>query len=394
MIDGNYSFATELAHFGEDTKHHGAVIPPIYQNSLFTFDRMEDMLDNMYNNPAGPPYHYSRVSNPTLDLLEQKVAHFEGGDACKVFAAGMTAVTVAIMSAVKAGDHVVSVDGIYGPAKVLLTSYLAKFGVECTLVDGRDTQAIIDACRPNTTLIYLESPTSLTFRVQDVPEIANFARSKGIMTMIDSTYNTPIHMKPMEQGVDVVIHSLTKYYGGHSNATGGAIIGSKTYMDKLIRTEVQMMGALLGPMQAWLFTQGSRTMQIRLKQHETTGNKVAAWLEKQPEVKVVHHLGLDSYAQKDVVQRTMMGTSGLFAFEAKDAQDSKVMDFCNRLKLFGRGISWGGFESLVVAQKIQPMDYAEPTWFIRLFCGLEDPEDLIADIRNALVALKPSMVNV
>jgi cystathionine beta-lyase/cystathionine gamma-synthase len=265
---------------------------------------------------------------------------------------------------------------------------LEKFGVECTLVDGRDTQQVIDACRENTSLIYLESPTSLTFRIQDIGEIAKFARSKGITTMIDSTYNTPIHMRPLDFGIDVVIHSLTKYYGGHSNATAGAVIGSKAFIHGLITKEVLMMGALLGPFQSWLITQGSRTLKVRLKEHESTGNAVASWLEQQPEVKVVHHLGLDSYAQKDLFKKTMKGSSGLFAFEVNTKDKAKVMDFCNRLKLFGKGISWGGFESLVVASHVKPMDYAEPEWFIRLFCGLEEPEDLIADVQGALVALR------
>jgi len=383
-----YGFSTDLAHYGEDEKHHGAVIPPIYQNSLFVFDTMEELHDCMYNNPGGPPHHYSRVSNPTLELLETKLAHFEGGEACKVFAAGMTAVYLAIQSCVGQGDHIVSVDGIYGPTRVLLTDYLKRFGVDCTLVDGRDTQAIIDACRPNTKLIYLETPTSITFRLQDVPAICAFAKEKGITTIVDSTYNTPIHMKPIEMGADIVVHSLTKYYGGHSNAMGGAIIGSKKYIDKLVKKEVLMFGALLPPMQAWLFTQGTRTLKLRLKQHEIAGNLVANWLEQQPEVKAVHHLGLDSYPQKDLFRATMKGSSGLFSVEFKSREKAKIFDFTNRLKLFGRGISWGAFESLVVASHVRPVDYAEAEWFVRIFCGLEDPEDLIKDIDQALAALR------
>lgn len=383
-----YGFSTDLAHFGEDEKHHGAVIPPIYQNSLFVFDTMEELHACMYGNPGGPPHHYSRVSNPTTELLETKLAHFEGGEACKVFAAGMTAVYLAIQSCVKQGDHIVAVDGIYGPTRVMVTDYLKRFGVECTIVDGRNTQAIIDACQENTTLIYLETPTSITFRIQDVPAICAFAKEKGITTIVDSTYNSPIHMKPLEMGADIVVHSLTKYYGGHSNAMGGAIIGSKEYIDRLVKKEVLMFGALLPPMQAWLFTQGTRTLKLRLKQHEIAGNQVASWLEQQPEVKAVHHLGLDSYPQKSLFHQTMKGSSGLFSFEAKTREKSKVFDFCNRLKLFGRGISWGAFESLVVASHVKPIDYAESEWFVRLFCGLEDPEDLIADIEQALPALR------
>ena len=383
-----YGFSTDLAHFGEDAKDHGAVIAPIYQNSLFVFDTMEELHECMYKNPGGPPHHYSRVSNPTLELLEAKLAHFEGGDACKVFAAGMTAVYLAIQSCVQAGDHIVSVDGIYGPTKVLVTDYLKRFGIDCTIVDGRDTQAIIDACRPNTKLIYLETPTSITFRLQDVPAICAFARSKGITTIVDSTYNTPIHMKPLEHGADIVIQSLSKYYGGHANAMGGAIIGSQNYIDRLTNDEIPMMGGLLPPFQAWLFTQGSRTLKIRLKQHEATANQVAKWLENQPEIKIVHHVGLESYAQRDVFLRTMNGSSGIFSFEPKTRDKAKVMAFCNRLNLFGRGIGWGAFESLVVAYELHPIDYREPEWFIRIYCGLEEPEDLIADIAQAITELR------
>lgn len=383
----SYGFSTELAHFGEAGKHLGAVIPPIYQNTTFVFETMEELHEAIFENPGGPPYHYSRIGNPSVDLLEQKLAHFEGGEACKAFAAGMTAIAYAVLSCVNSGDHVVTVDGIYGPAKAFLTEFLQKFGVECTLVDGRDTQAVLDACKSNTTLIYLETPTSNTFRLQDVPAICAFAREKGIKTIVDSTYNTPIHMKPLEQGADVVIQSLSKYYGGHASAMGGAVIGSKEFVSGLSNHLIPMMGGLLPPFQAWLFTQGSRTLNLRLKQHEATANQVATWLEQQSEVKVVHHLGLDSYAQRDVFQRTMKGSSGIFSFEPATRDKAKVMAFCNRLKLFGRGIGWGAFESLVVAYEIQPIDYAEPSWFVRLFCGLEDADDLIADLAQALPAL-------
>ena len=381
-------FATDLAHFGEAEKHQGAVISPIYQNTTFVFDTMEGLHEALFNKPGGPPYHYSRVGNPSTDLLERKLAHFESGEACKVFAAGMTAVTFAIMSCVKQGDHIVTVDGIYGPAKAFLTEFLTKFGVECTIVDGRNTQAVIDACRPNTTLIYLESPTSNTFRLQDVPAICSSAKQKGIKTIVDNTYNTPIHMKPLEHGADIVIQSLSKYYGGHANAMGGAIIGSQNYIDRLTNDEIPMMGGLLPPFQAWLFTQGSRTLKIRLKQHEATANQVAKWLENQPEIKIVHHVGLESYAQRDVFLRTMNGSSGIFSFEPKTRDKAKVMAFCNRLNLFGRGIGWGAFESLVVAYELHPIDYREPEWFIRIYCGLEEPEDLIADIAQAITELR------
>ena len=195
-------------------------------------------------------------------------------------------------------------------------------------------------------------------------------------------------MKPLEHGADIVIQSLSKYYGGHANAMGGAIIGSQNYIDRLTNDEIPMMGGLLPPFQAWLFTQGSRTLKIRLKQHEATANQVAKWLENQPEIKIVHHVGLESYAQRDVFLRTMNGSSGIFSFEPKTRDKAKVMAFCNRLNLFGRGIGWGAFESLVVAYELHPIDYREPEWFIRIYCGLEEPEDLIADIAQAITELR------
>ena len=387
--DSLYGVNTQLAHFGETTTGDGCpVVPPIYQNSLFVYEKMEDLLHNMHNNPAGPPFHYSRVGNPSLHLAETKLANLEGGEAAKVFNSGMTAIAMAILSAVSQGKHVVCMDGCYGPVRGLLTSYLPKFGVSATFVDGRDTEAIFAAVQDNTCLIYLESPTSLTFRLQDVPEVARRAKELGILTMIDNTYNTALHMKPIEMGVDVVCHSCTKYYAGHSDITAGVVIGTHAFIDRLIKEEVLMMGALLGPMQAWLLTRGTRTVGLRLKQHEIVANEVATWLEQQPEIKVVYHLGLDSYPQKDLYKKLMKGSGGLFSFETHTQDRDKIMEFCNRLKLFGRGISWGGFESLVVAVHVQTIEQTEPVWLVRFYCGLEDSADLIADISNALPALR------
>lgn len=388
-IDGLYGVNTQIAHFAEETTGDGRpVIPPIFQNSLFVYEKMEDLIDNMVNNPIGPPHVYSRVSNPTLDLVEQKLANLEGGEMAKVFTSGITAISMAILSVVSQGAHVVCVDGCYGPVRTLLTDYLTRFGVTSTFVDGRDTDAIFDAVQPNTKLIYLESPTSLTFRLQDLPEVGRRARELGVLTMIDNTYNTALHLRPMDFGIDVVCHSCTKYYAGHSDLTAGVVIGSKEFITNLMKNEVMHMGALLGPFQAWLLTRGTRTVGVRLRQHQETANTVAAWLESQPEIKVVHHLGLDSYPQKDLFKKMMKGSGGLFSFEPVTQDRAKIMAFCNALKLFGRGISWGGFESLVVASHVCPLEQSEPTWLIRLYTGLEDAEDLQQDIENALSCLR------
>jgi cystathionine beta-lyase len=386
-LDRELGLNTLLQHLGEEEKIRGAVTPPLFQNSLFLFDTMEDLLDNMVNHPAGPKHHYSRISNPTVDLVETKIAMLEGTEACKVFGTGMGAISAAIMSCVKAGSHIVASDTCYGPVRDFVSKYLERFGISYTWVDGRCVEEFYDAVRPETSMIYLETPSSLFFRLQDVEPIAKFARERGITTIMDNTYNTPLHMKPASLGVDMVVHSGTKYFGGHSDLTAGVVCCSSERAEQIIRGEIAYFGAVLHPFSAWLMHRGLRTLPLRLPRHEQTGNSIAAWLEDRPEVDVVHHLGLPSYPQRELVKKMMSGTGGLFSFEPKVQDEAKVMAFCNALKLFGRGISWGGFESLVVAINCQPLGYSEPRWVVRLFCGFEDPEDLIADLEQALVHL-------
>ncbi|HSI71992.1 MAG TPA: PLP-dependent aspartate aminotransferase family protein [Fimbriimonas sp.] len=382
-----YGLNTMLAHYGEEEKLKGAVTPPIFQNSLFVFPTMEELLEAMYDTPAGPPHHYSRVGNPTTALAEKKIAKLEGAEACKLFGTGMGAISAAVISCVKAGSHVIAADTCYGPVRDFVSKYLDRFGVTYTWVDGRCPEEFFDAIRPETSLIYLESPSSLVFRLQDIEAVAKFARQKGIATIMDNTYNTPLHMQPLSVGVDMVVHSGTKYFGGHSDITAGAVATSNERANKMIRGEIAYFGAILHPFSAWLLNRGLRTLPLRLKRHEETANTIAAWLDDRPEIDVVHHLGLPSYPQRDLMRKMMTGTGGLFSFEPKVQDEAKVMAFANSLKLFQRGISWGGHESLVVALKCQPLGYTEERWIVRLFCGLEDAPDLIRDLDQALAHL-------
>jgi cystathionine gamma-lyase len=383
----NLGFDTLIAHFGEEEKIHGAVVPPIFQNSLFLFDQVEDLLDALTKNPLGPPHHYSRLTNPSVDLAEQKIARLEGTQACKLIGSGMGALSTAIMSSVEAGSHVVALDTAYQPVRTLLTNYLSHLGVTVTYVGGEDTDELLDAIRPETSVVYLEAPSSLMFRLQDVPTITRETRARGITTVFDNTYNTPLHMNPHAMGVDLVCHSCSKYLGGHSDITAGAVCGTRERIDRITKREVNLLGNILHPFQAWLLVRGMRTLSLRLKRHEATANALAAWLEERTEIERVHHISLPSFPQRDLYQSLMRGSGGLFSFEPKVQDDAKVFAFCNALKLFGRGISWGGFESLVVPQKVSPLNYQEPRWIIRLFCGLEDAEDLMRDVEGALSAL-------
>jgi cystathionine beta-lyase/cystathionine gamma-synthase len=378
---------TALAHFGEEVKHQGAVVPAIFQTSLFVFDTIEEFASGIQGNPQGPPFHYSRIGNPSVDLAERKIARLEGTDACKLFGSGQGAITAAIMSCVSSGAHVVAVDTCYGPTRTLLADYLSKFGVQTTFVTGTDPDEVIGAIRAETTIVYLESPSSLLFRMQDVGQIAAYCRDRGIVTMIDNTYNTPVNFNPASLGVDYVLHSATKYLGGHSDLTAGAVCTNQERIDRFSRLEVNLLGSLLAPFPAWLLTRGMRTLGIRMKRHQETGNVVAGWLEQQPQVERLTHLGLESYPQRELFLRQMRGSSSLFSFEPRMQDRDKVIEFVEALSLFQIGVSWGGFESLVVPIEVKPDNWSEPRWIVRLFCGLEEPEDLIADLRRTLPIL-------
>jgi len=388
-LDVNWQLGvgTRLAHWGEEEKIGGAVVPPLFQNSLFVFETSDELLQALSQHTIREPHHYSRLSNPTIELAEKKIAMLENAECCKVTGCGQAAIANAIMSAVEGGSHVIAVDTVYRPGRILLEDYLNRFGVETTFVSGLDTDELLDAIRPNTSLIYLESPSSLMFRVQDIPTIAREARAKGITTMIDNTYCTPLLMNPLEMGIDLVVHSATKYFGGHSDLTAGAICGDQRLIDRITRREGDLFGNILHPFTAWLLVRGLRTLHVRLKYHEASANLLAGWLEDRPEIEVVHHVGLASHPQHRLIRQMMRGSTGLFSFEPKVQDPERVKAFVDALKLFGKGVSWGGFESLAIPLPVKPLGYDEQRWIVRLFCGLEDVEDLRRDVEQALVHL-------
>lgn len=379
---------TILQHLGEEDHLYGAVVPPIFQNSLFVHDSCADFERSF--DPASTDerrYSYSRVGNPTLEVVERKMAALEHCESAKVFGSGMAAISAAILSCVQSGSHVVCVDTVYGPSRIFLTDYLSRFGVTTTIVSGLDVDEVLSAVRPETTLILLESPSTFVFRMQDLRAIASFARERGIATATDNSYSTPIFQTPADQGVDIVLHSATKYLGGHSDLTAGVLACSRERMTKIIANEVSLLGGALAPFPAWLLLRGLRTLAIRMRAHEAAGNAVARWLSARPEVECVNHVGLPSHPQRDLIERTMRGSGGLLTFQPKVQDPVRIKAFADRLKVFQLGVSWGGFESLCVPAPYHPMDWPEPRWLIRLYCGLEAHEDLIADLEQAMVEL-------
>jgi cystathionine beta-lyase/cystathionine gamma-synthase len=290
------------------------------------------------------------------------------------------------MANVQSGSHVVTLDTCYRPVKQTLEEYLPKFGVSTTFVEGRNLDEWIDAIRPETTLLYLESPSSILMRLQDIEKITAEAKRRGIVTAIDNSYCTPINSNPAMMGVDIILHSATKYLAGHSDVTAGVICGSNEFIQKLARAELNFFGSILAPFPAWLLMRGMRTLSVRMRHYAEVGNLVANWLEARPEVDVVHHVGLESFPQRDLFLKQMRAPSSLLSFEPKSQDPEKVTAFAQALNLFQIGVSWGGHESLVIPLYGQPLGYDEPRHCIRLYIGLEDPADLLADLDQAFAA--------
>ncbi|MBX3119186.1 MAG: PLP-dependent transferase [Fimbriimonadaceae bacterium] len=382
-IHGEASPDTLLQHFGEEEKYLGAVAPPLIHTSTFVFNDVDTFISTMQDNPGGPPWHYSRVGNPTVAAVENKLAALEHTEACKMFGNGMGAITACLFSCIEAGSHVVAVDTCYGTTRQVFEEYLPRFNVSHTYVSGLTVESVLDAVTPETSMIYLEAPSSLIFRLQDIEPITKYAREKGIPTLLDNTYSSPLHMNPADHGVDMVIHSCTKYLAGHSDTCSGAVCTTQERVDRLAKWEVNFFGSVCSPFNGWMVHRGLRTLRVRLKQHELAGNIVADYLAGKPAVDKLMHVGHETYPQRELYKKYCRGSGGLLSFVPTNQDPEYVKRLCNALKLFRLGVSWGGHESLVVPLLIKPIGWNAETYVIRLFCGLEDPADMIKDLEQA-----------
>ncbi len=364
------------AHVGDEyADFHGAIVPPIFQNSLF-------LKPTANNGIESGGHFYTRVSNPTIDIAERKIAALEGADGALCFSSGMGAMSAAALYFIRANCHVVMVGTAYGPMRAFICRYLAeKFNVTVTLVDG-GTEEIEAAIRPETTLIYLESPSSCIFAMQDIEAIAKIAKERGIGTVIDGTYATPIHQQPLKYGIDIVCHTASKYMGGHSDIVAGVVAARKEIIESMQKNERELIGACMDPHQAWLMIRGIRTMPVRLKQHGKSGRKVAAWLEKHEKVERVYYPGSETYDQKELFDKYLSGTNGLIALRVKGGFDA-AMKLIDCVHLFQHGVSWGGFESLICYVGSGEKDDG----LVRIHVGLEDVDTLIEDLEQALAQL-------
>ena len=381
--DLRLSEETMLVH---DERHsEGAVSPPIYQTSLFTFDSYQSMVDRFRGESSQPVY--SRVDNPTVSVLLQKICQLEEGEAAAAFASGMAAISNAVLSQVRSGDRIVCVRHIYPDAYRLLKGFCAKFGVSSEFVDGTDLSAI-KAALPGAKLLYLESPSTWVMQEQDLAAIAELARAAGVTTIVDNSWASPIFQKPLRLGIDLVVHSASKYISGHSDAVAGLLVGNRAIIDRMNLEVSPYLGAKLSAHEAALLLRGLRTLPLRMARHWKSGLLIAERLAKHDMVKRVFHPGLSRSEFS-----TLKGYGGLFSFEMDDRID--VSAFCDALSIFRLGVSWGGHESLVMPAEVSinqagehsaAIDFGISPRMIRLFVGLEDPDDLWSDLTRAFAS--------
>jgi len=374
-------------HYGENREAmFGAAAPPIFQNSTFTYPDSASF--HTRQDADATRFDYTRTGNPTTRILEQKIAKLEQGEDCRAFGSGMGAISAAILSCLKAGDHVVTIETVYGPTRRLFSDFLPRFGVETTYVRGTSIEDFEGAIKPNTRLFFVESPSSLFFELQDLPAVARLAREHEIVTMCDNSNATPVFQNPITMGIDVVIHTATKYIGGHSDVVAGLVVGSKERMRAIGRMEGELIGATCDPFAAWLMLRGLRTLPIRMERHRRSGLEVARFIASDPRVRRAFYPGLDLHPQHGLAKRQMRGQAGLFSFELRQASQEATFRVVDALKIFSIGVSWGGYESLAVPLNVVDPATGEPTWIIRLSIGLETVEDLKADLYQALNTLE------
>jgi cystathionine beta-lyase/cystathionine gamma-synthase len=369
----------------DDAPHlHDPVVGPIYQTSLFTFKDFAEMQKTFAGEGQG--YIYSRVGNPTVHDFERRIAELEGAEAARAFSSGMAAISSTVLSIVSSGDRIVAVRHCYGDAYRFFEKLLPRFNITVDYVDGSDADAV-EAVLPGAKLLYLESPSSMVFELQDIKRLAQAARAQGITTVIDNSWATPVFQKPHTHGVDLVLHSASKYIGGHSDTVAGVVAGSKALIARINELTHPFLGAKLSPLEAFLLIRGLRTLPFRLKRHMDSALFIAERLRAHAHVTKIHHPIYSNHPGR----ATLAGFTGLFTFELDDRID--IPRFTDLLKFFRLGVSWGGHESLIVpvaaslAQTpgVNSFDrFSVSPRAIRLHVGLEDPEMLWADLENAL----------
>ncbi len=386
----NKSIGTRLVHNARNPRaQHGFVNTPIHRGSTVLFPTLDALEAAVRADTRTGSYIYGLMANPNSRELEAMLAQLDGGVGAVVVESGLAAVSVPLLAMLCAGDHLLMTDSCYGPTRTLCNAILPRMGIETTFYDPRIGGAIDKLIRPNTRVIFMESPGSLTFEFQDVPAIAAAARARGVTTIIDNSWATPLYFRPIEHGVDIVVHALTKYQSGNSDILLGAIVARDESHWKRVKQTAEAHGHYAHPDDCSTCLRGLRSLEVRLARHQASALEVARWLESRPEVARVLHPALASHPDHAIWKRDFSGATGLFGCVLNPSPRGReqLKEFLESLRFFGMGWSWGGFESLVVASDVRGSRVATP-WtdegaLLRFQIGLEDPRDLISDLESA-----------
>ncbi len=385
-----HSIFTQAVHAGEDrTANHGALSVPIYPASVFAFtDADEGVAIHNYEKPG---YFYGRLGNPTVDALERTMADLEHGDDAVAFASGMAAISAAAFTLAGSGNHIVAPESMYSTTTNFLKHIGENFGIETTFVDAADAEAYASAVRPNTKMFWVESPSNPLLRITDIAEAAAIGHRSGITTVVDNTFATPFNQLPLELGADLVIHSATKYLGGHSDLTAGVVVGRKELIEKVRHGAAKFYGGNIAPQVAWLVLRGIKTLALRMERHNENALEFAIEMAGHPKVKAVHYPGLEAHQNHEIAKRQMRGFGGMVGVDVDTADAAKAV--VNNLKVCTFATSLGGVETLV--QPVALMTHATLTpeereaagvsdGLLRISIGIEDVDDIVRDLLQAL----------
>ena len=384
------SMFTKAVHAGEDREaHHGALSVPIYNASVYAFSDAEE--GAAIHNEFKPGYYYGRLGNPTSEALERTVAELEGSEACLAYASGMAAVTAAILANVRAGDHIIAPVSMYSTTMNLLRYLADNFRIETTYIDASEAENYQDALQPNTRILWIETPSNPLLNVTDIKKVTSIARSAGAATIADNTFATPFNQRPIGLGVDIVIHSGTKYLGGHSDLSSGLLVTTAERARHIRSTATKLFGGAISPQVAWLVLRGIKTLALRMERHNANASALAEALSEHPKVSAVYYPGLPSHGNHSVALGQMVGFGGMVSFDLGSVEAGK--SFVNNVRLAALATSLGGVESIV--QHAASMTHASipaeerlragiSDGLIRMSVGIEDINDLKADVIGAI----------
>lgn len=388
-MSSRWGFTTKAIHGARMPDAHKSVVPPIYQTATFYYDTAEEGARLGQEIPPG--YVYTRWANPTNRVFEEKVALLEGAQVALATAAGMGAVSMAVLAAVNPGEHAVAPKAVYQATYQLFADVLPAYGIETTLIDDGAVESYERALRPNTRLVYVETPNNPVLGITDIAGVVALARGRGAMTISDNTFATPYNQNPIALGIDVVVHSATKYLGGHHDITAGVLAGPAEFVTRAKRF-VRIFGGPCDPFAAWLAVRGLATLGLRVERQNQTAAQLAEFLSAHPKVSRVHYPGLRSHPGHEIARRQMRGFGGMLSFEVKAGYDAGVRAF-EALQVAKRATSLGGISTLVshpasVSSVHMPREVREAAGItdglIRVSVGIEDPEDLLEDFDQAL----------